>query len=83
MEKKVLQILLGSCPSSAWLSRPADSDSSLVNCYLLTPYNNVNLTMTQSEAADYCTQQAVSGNAIPALLSVSSQAEKVFLFTIL
>lgn len=63
------------CPSSLWLSRTADSGGGS-NCYLLTPYNNDSVTMTQSEAADYCTQQAVSDNAVPALLSVNSQAEK-------
>ena len=68
-------LFLGSCPPG-WLSRAADSGTGY-NCYFLTPYSNYSLTYTKSEASDYCTNQAVSATAVPALLSVSTQSEKV------
>ena len=69
-----------SCPTTGgvvWASRQADTGTGL-NCYLFTPYNNPSQLYLNSEALSYCRSLAVDANHVPGLLSVDTQAEKVF-----
>ena len=63
--------------TSTWIQRQADTGRGL-NCYLFTSYGNQSQLFLNSEAALYCRALAVDAYHVPRLLSVDTQAEKVF-----